>query len=88
MQRSKEKDIDLEFVVRIKAYGKPVKIKRDIGRSLAKLCGLNFKFAEVSSGKTVYGWHVLDHVGGGLDDVAEDVVGDVVDGVNDTGVVS
>ncbi len=56
--------VDLEFTVRIKAYGNEERLKKEIGRSLAKVCALKLPGAKVFDGdETEHCWSIRDHAG-------------------------
>ena len=58
-----ERDLELEFTVRVNTFGKPSKITQDIGKRLAKATALALGDATVVSGDQVFRWSPGDHHG-------------------------
>ena len=58
---NQETELDLTFQVRIKMFGKMPKHADDAGKTLARLCALNFNNAEVKRGNTVYSHELQTH---------------------------
>ena len=59
-----ERELELTYVVTIRSYGHPAKQRRQCGKILARLCGLNFQHAEVRIGSKKGNrivWSTLDH---------------------------
>ena len=57
-QQSKERELELTYLVTIKTYGKQAETRHRIGHHLAKMCGMEFRESEVTSdtGKRKYVW--------------------------------
>ena len=65
-----EHPLELEYVIRVVAYGKKRKVRGDIGRALAKVAWLKFgPKATVISGKRIYRWDPTVHAGGTPEDI-------------------
>jgi hypothetical protein len=75
---SKEQPLELIFTVKVHAYGRLGKVKRDIGNTLAKACRLKLgPKVEVWSGRRQFKWDPNVHAGGTpdfslTDDLEED----------------
>lgn len=61
-----EQDNTFTYVVQIKGFGRPSKLRDEIGLRLAKACALYFGEVQIYSGDedTEYKWSVSDHNGG------------------------
>jgi hypothetical protein len=71
------RELELEYVVKVRTFGKSRKIRAQIGNSLAKAVRLKLgPKTEVSSGKRIYKWDPNAHAGGTPEDILIDDVGD------------
>ena len=58
-----ERDLELEFCVKIKTFGRPDKLTNDIGKRLAKVTALAFGKTTVVHGDQEFTWSPSDHHG-------------------------
>jgi|ERR1039458_3728265 hypothetical protein len=77
MKVEPEREIELEYIVKVKTFGRRRKVRADIGRSLAKAVRLKLgPKTEVSSGKRIYKWDPDAHAGGTPEYLLTDDSGD------------
>jgi len=68
MVRDPDQKVEMNFLVTIRATGHPYKVRRTVGKTLAKLVDLNFPpgwevHVGTKKGNTI-NWSIMDHDGG------------------------